>query len=180
MGRKPTFFISGARVRAPWIAEMKGTRHEELLDTLRELARSVAADAGVELVELTLRGPSGNRALRVDIDRPGARGVGLDDCQHVSAALGQALEAADVIDGRYVLEVSSPGADRPIRSEADGRRNTGRRVLVTTREPTGGRRRFVGVLLAWSAGWVRIDDDEAGEVSLRVDDVESAHQDLGF
>jgi len=163
-----------------WIAEMKGTRHAELLDTLRELARAVVADAGLELVELTLRGPSSNRAVRVDIDRAGPRGVDLGDCQRVSAALGQALEAADAIDGRYVLEVSSPGIDRPIRSEADFRRSTGRRVVVTTREPIGGRQRLVGVLLGWSEGWVRVCDDEAGEVSVHVDTVESAHQDAGF
>ena len=159
---------------------MKGTRHEELLRTLHELAGSVIEAAGLELVELSLRGPSTNRALRIDIDRPGVQGVTLDDCQRVSAALGHALDAADVIDSRFVLEVSSPGIDRPIRSEADYRRNTGRRVVLTTREPVGGRRRFAGPLLGWSDGVIRIHDDEAGEVSVPAEGVESARQDLGL
>lgn len=159
---------------------MKGTRHEELLRTLHDLADGVVSGVGLELVELSLRGPSTNRALRIDVDRPGAQGVTLEDCQRVSAALGQALDAADVIDSRFVLEVSSPGVDRPIRTEADFRRNTGRRVLLTTREPVGGRRRFVGPLLGWDDGMVRILDDDDGEVSVPAGHVESARQDLGF
>ena len=158
----------------------KGARHEELLGRLRELASEVAASQGLELVELNLHGPSSNRALRVDIDRAGPAGVNLDDCQRVSAALGAALDAADVIDARYVLQVSSPGLDRPLRTVDDFRRTTGRRLAVVTRVPTQGRTSFRGVLVGSSHESLRIVDDEVGEVALSLRDVESARQDAGF
>ncbi len=122
-----------------------GTRHEELVTNLRNLAEKVVEQAGVELVELTLKGSSGRRLLRVDIDRAGPHGVDLADCQGVSHVLGEALDEAGLLETSFVLEVSSPGVDRPIRSEDDYRRNTGRRIVLSTREPIGGRRSFRGV-----------------------------------
>jgi len=159
---------------------MKGTRHEELLEAIRGLAVRVTSETGVELVDVALRGSSANRALRVDIDRAGPTGVGLDDCQRVSAALGEALEDSELIESRYVLEVSSPGLDRPIRSEADFRRNTGRRVEVVTRGPWLGRTRFAGVLLGRTDDAIRIVDDELGEVRVPLEDVASARPEVGF
>ena len=159
---------------------MKGRRHEELLSTLREIAQKVVAEAGLELVELSLRGSSRRRLLRVDIDRPGRQGVNLDDCQRVSAVLGETLEHDELLVDSYVLEVSSPGLDRPIVSPADYRRNTGRRIVVRAREPIGDRRQWRGVLLGLEGDHVRLQDDDVGEVTISVDQVESARQDLEF
>ena len=158
----------------------KGARHEELLARLRELASDVAASRGLEIVELSLQGPSSNRTLRVDIDRAGPEGVNLDDCQRMSVALGEALDAGDLIEARYVLQVSSPGLDRPLRTADDFRRTTGRRLVVTPRVPTLGRTSFRGVLVGASEESLRIVDDELGEVALSLHDVGSARQDAGF
>ena len=160
--------------------ESKRTRHEDLLVRLRELASGVVSSLGLELVELSLHGSSAHRTLRVDIDRAGPRGVNLDDCQRVSGALGEALDTGDLIDARYVLQVSSPGLDRPLRTIDDYRRSTGRRLVVKTRVPTLGKSSFRGVLLGSSEDSLRIDDDELGEVDLSPDDIQSACQDAGF
>ena len=158
----------------------KGSRHEDLLGRLRDLASGVVSSLGLELVELNLHGPSSNRVLRVDIDRVGAEGVNIEDCQRVSGALGEALDADDLIDARYVLQVSSPGLDRPLRTVDDFRRTTGRRLIVTTRVPKRGKTSFRGVLVASGAGSLRIADDDLGDVDLAPDEVESARQDAGF
>jgi ribosome maturation factor RimP len=167
-----------------WSAEagvgMKGTRHEELLNALVDIAQNVVSGAGLELVELSLRGSSRRRLLRVDIDRPGPQGVDIDDCQRVSAALGETLEQDDLLDDSYVLEVSSPGLDRPIHTPADYRRNTGRRVIVRTREPIDNKREWRGVLQGLEGKLVRLTDDDIGEVTIDVDQVESARQDVEF
>lgn len=157
-----------------------GTRHEELIDSLREVAQQVADDAGVELVELTLRGPSRRRLLRVDIDRAGPRGVGIDDCQRVSAALGERIDDAALLEESYLLEVSSPGLDRPIVSADDFRRNVGRRVTLTARLELEGRRRFDGVLLGLEDGRVGLLEDELGEWRIGLDQVESVRQEIEF
>lgn len=139
---------------------MSRSRHEVLIERLERLAESVFEDEELELVALTLRGSSRKRVLRLDIDRAGPRGLGLEDCQRISKKLGEALEETDLFQNSYVLEVSSPGIDRPIRTDDDIRRNTGRRIRVETTEPVEGRKEFAGVLLGGEANWLelRIDD----------------------
>ena len=159
---------------------MSGTRHRELLEGLESLISSLVAEEDLELVELSVRGPSSRRMLRIDIDRAGPRGVNLDDCRRISDLVGTALENSDQIPGSYLLEVSSPGIDRPIRTEDDIRRNTGRRIVVTTVEPIDGQRRFEGVLLGAEAGSIRLAESETDEVRIAVEMVERAVQVVEF
>jgi ribosome maturation factor RimP len=155
-------------------------RHVELLGELQRIAAAQAQASGVELVDLTLRGSSRKRTLRVDIDRAGAKGVDLEDCKRVSEAIGNAIEASDLIEGSYVLEVSSPGVDRPIRSADDIRRNTGRRVLVTTTEPVEGKRSFRGLLTGESNGSLKLVGDDREEIEIPLEKIETARQDVGI
>ena len=130
-------------------------------------------------MDLSLRGSSANRVVRVDVDRAGAEGVTIEDCGRVSELLGESIESGDLLPGRHVLEVSSPGIDRPIRTADDIRRNTGRRVVVETREEIEGRRRFRGVLLGVDAGELRIRaiDDE---FRIPLERIELARRDVAF
>lgn len=159
---------------------MKGTRHEELVRALQEITQRVVEETGLELVELSLRGSSRRRLLRVDIDRPGPQGVDIDDCKRISQVLGEVLENDEMLEDSYVLEVSSPGIDRPIVSAADFRRNTGRRVLLRTRESIDGRQEWKGVLRGLDGEQIHLQDDEVGEVTIGVEQVESARQDVEF
>jgi ribosome maturation factor RimP len=159
---------------------MAGGRHAELLAGLRSLASRLAEESGVELVELTLKGSSRRRLLRVDIDRAGPQGVDLDDCKRVSEALGAALEDEGLIRDSYVLEVSSPGADRPIVSADDIRRNTGRPVVVTTREAVEGRRTFRGRLCGERNGSLLLAGEDLEEITIPLEKIEAARQEIGF
>lgn len=91
-----------------------------------------------------------------------AGGVDLDDCVSVSREVATLLDVEDPIDGAYVLEVSSPGLDRPLVRPSDFERHRGRRVRLRTREPIEGRRNFSGVLLDFRTG-------QGGEVVLETD-----------
>lgn len=82
---------------------------------------------GVELVDLQWR-PGRGGVLRVTIDS--SSGVTLGDCERVSNAIGTVLDAHDAIDSRYHLEVTSPGAERPVRTEEEWRAALGRRINV--------------------------------------------------
>jgi ribosome maturation factor RimP len=145
-----------------------------------DLASEVCLPLGVEVVDVEIRRGAGRWTVRLDIDRPGARGVTLDDCQAVSRALESAMEDNDPIDHSYTLEVSSPGLDRPIRTAEDVRRNTGRAVVVETLEPVDGRRRFKGTLMGLAGDELLIRDDEEREVRVPLAEVASARQDLPF
>ncbi len=83
---------------------------------------------GYELYDLALTGSGGHMTLRVRIDRP--QGVTLDDCERVSKSLSALLDQADPLPTRYDLEVSSPGAERPLRNLEEYRRFVGRRANV--------------------------------------------------
>lgn len=101
---------------------------DDVLAPIRELILPSLEHSGVELFDVRMTGSGGQRILRLTIDKEG--GVTLDDCQRVSTAVAAVLDAYDPIAGGYNLEVSSPGAERPIRDLADWRRNLGRLVNV--------------------------------------------------
>jgi ribosome maturation factor RimP len=101
-------------------------------DLHRQVAERVAA-LGFDVVELQVGGSSRRPRLALRIDRPGSRpghGVTVDDCAAVSRALEPWLDGLGVGDGRYLLEVSSPGLERPLRRPEEWRRFVGETVEV--------------------------------------------------
>jgi ribosome maturation factor RimP len=99
-------------------------------EQLTELVQPSLRHLGLDLVDLQWR-PGRSSVLRLIIDS--ASGVTLDDCERVSHAVGAVLDAYDPIAGRYALEVSSPGAERPLLTEADWQSAVGRRINVRLR-----------------------------------------------
>ena len=147
---------------------------------LQRLAAPVVSDIGVELVELELKGSGRRRVVRLFIDRPGPTGVNHDDCKAVSQAFGSVLDEVDLLDDGFLLEVSSPGADRPIRSDEDFRRNCGRRVLVHTSEAIDGESEFRGELVGHSNEWIRLKENGANERTIPTGTVLDARLDVEF
>ena len=115
-----------------------------------ELLEPAVEGLGYELVELEYRS-SGSGLVRLYIDSP--EGVGLDDCERVSHEVSALLDVEDPIPAQYVLEVSSPGANRVLRKPSHFSDFAGRRVKVELKRLHEGRRRFTGQL-------VGIEDDE--------------------
>src|SRR5882672_3360225 len=123
---------------------------DEIKAKLRVLGQRVLESEGMELVRVDLDRQRGSWLLRLTIDKP--TGISLLDCQRVSEQFGAELEVEDLIPGSYVLEVSSPGLDRPLRTEEDFHRFIGKLVVISTDEPIAGRRHFVGHLAAYQEG----------------------------
>jgi ribosome maturation factor RimP len=95
-------------------------------EAIAELVGPSLHHLGIDLVDVQWSGKGRGAVLRLVIDRAG--GVSLDDCERVSNAVGAVLDAYDPIDSSYRLEVSSPGAERPLRSVDEWRAALGRRV----------------------------------------------------
>ena len=87
------------------------------------------------------------------------RAISVDDCALVSGQVAAVLDAEDPLDGGYTLEVSSPGFDRPLRTEAHFRAQLGKRAKLELGVPQDGRRRFTGTLLGVEGGTVTIEVD---------------------
>ncbi|MDQ6710720.1 MAG: ribosome maturation factor RimP [Candidatus Dormibacteraeota bacterium] len=98
---------------------------------VRELIQPTLDFLGYELYDLSLTGGGAHPTLRVRIDKP--EGVSLDDCERVSKSLGALLDQADPVPTTYDLEVSSPGAERPLRTLEEYRRFVGKRANVRYR-----------------------------------------------
>jgi ribosome maturation factor RimP len=112
-------------------------------ERLLELLSPAVAAMGYELADLDAH--FGRRGLlRLYIDREG--GVTVDDCQRVSEQIGAVLDVEDPLPGSYVLEVSSPGFDRRLRTRAHFVRFAGEHARIELRDARSGRRNFSGVL----------------------------------
>lgn len=101
---------------------------------------------GAELVELQLQPQKGRWLVRVFVDAE--HGVSLEDCQRFSREIGQVLEAEELIPASYVLEVSSPGLARPLRTARDFRRQSQHLVTVFLCTPMLGETQYTGRVAA--------------------------------
>ncbi|MBI5510283.1 MAG: ribosome maturation factor RimP [Deltaproteobacteria bacterium] len=127
---------------------------------------------GYELVLLELVPRS--QVLRLFVDHPD--GVTLDDCTGVSRVVSDMLDAegySDRFRGRFTLEVSSPGLDRPLVKPAHFQRFVGQKARLVTKLPQAGRRNFQGVLVAADAAEVRLEIDGQAFV-LRYEQIANA------
>lgn len=112
----------------------RGAAGDDLPGRLAALAGPVAADQGVELLDVEVKGPHGRRIVRLVTDAEG--GLDIDRIAQLSRAVGDVFD--DVVPGAYTLEVTSPGTDRPLRLPRDFRRNVGREVRVLRAEGVAG------------------------------------------
>lgn len=130
----------------------------DLIQNISSMAEKVAGSHGLDLVDVELFRAGRRRILRIYIGK--REGVGVEDCAKVSRDLGVLLDAENVMeDDSYTLEVSSPGLDRPFKTLQDFRRNVGRFVRISTREPVEGKKLLVGKLEDADEASVKLDAD---------------------
>ena len=120
---------------------------------------------GFSLVRIRIMGGGENRTLQLMIDRLDEQPVSIEDCALVSRNASALLDVEDPINGAYMLEVSSPGIDRPLTKERDFERYVGFEAKLELRDVQDGQRRFQGRLLGCENGVVKLLT-EAGETSL--------------
>jgi ribosome maturation factor RimP len=116
---------------------------------------------GFELVTVEFRKGARYSLLRLLVDKPEG-GIALSDLERLSPILGDLLDVYDPVDGRYTLEVASPGINRPLAKVKDFEAYRGQRVKLKTYQPRDGRKLFRGTLAAVSAEGVELDDELSG------------------
>jgi ribosome maturation factor RimP len=145
------------------------------VDALLAPIRDHIAGLGFELVDLRHVGTLERPILQVRVDRPDSRpgqGVTADDCAGISRSLERFLESRALVGPRYVLEVSSPGLERPLRWPEHWRRFVGRRARV--RSSVLGGRRVVEIVAVPDDEHVRLRPEQGGEMTLRLDEISEA------
>jgi ribosome maturation factor RimP len=118
-------------------------------DKLRETAEPLLESEGMELIDLEYRKEGRGWVLRIFMDKPG--GVTLEDCADISRQLGDVIDVEELIPQAYTLEVSSPGLDRPLKTEKDFIKSIGKLIQLSTNLPLDGRTFFKGILLEYQA-----------------------------
>ena len=133
-------------------------------DRVRRIIEPSLDTLGYELVRIRLFG-GGQRILQIMIDRTDGHEIGVEDCKSASRRVAALLDVEDPIRGAYLLEVSSPGIDRPLTRAKDFERFAGREVRLELTGPIGGRQRFRGrlaglvgedVVLSEPSGYVKL------------------------
>lgn len=130
----------------------------KVTELVAQLARPLAAEAGCTVWDTEYVKEGGTWFLRVYIDKEG--GVSIDDCEAVSRPLSDKLDELDPIQGSYVLEVSSAGADRALKTAQQLGQFLGSEVECRLYRPRDGRRSFVGILAEYTQdGGVTLDSE---------------------
>jgi len=119
---------------------------ETMRQSLENLVQPLLQAQNFELVELQLQQRKGQWFIRVFADAEG--GISLDDCRRLSLEIGQVCEAENLFETAYILEVSSPGLDRPLRTPRDFQRQCQHLVKVFLREPLMGKTQYSGRVAA--------------------------------
>lgn len=114
------------------------------IKAIKDLVLPVLEIHGVDLVGIEFKGRSGSQLLRIFVDIDG--GITLDQCVALSREISDLLDTRDLIAGRYRLEVSSPGLDRPLKTERDFNRNLGRQVRINYLSEQAEEQTVIGVI----------------------------------
>lgn len=140
------------------------TNKKEILKDLRQMAQAIANELEFELVDLEYIKEFGNYFLRVYIDKIG--GVSTEDCEKMSKILSSQLDEKDPIEESYYLEVSSPGLDRPLKTDKDLKRNLEKDVEIKLYKPLDNKKKYEGKLVDYNENDIIIQNNQGDKITL--------------
>ena len=143
-----------------------------VIDPIQAFAEPLLEEMDLELVEIQFRRESNGWVLRFFIDSE--QGVTIDDCANASREISAYLEVEDIIDHAYHLEVSSPGAERPLKKEQDFHRFVGKKVRIKLRIPLNDQKVFTGILKGMDGQDVQVETEGQRVVQLGIDNISKA------
>jgi ribosome maturation factor RimP len=141
-------------------------KQESVAEKVEAVARRVTLGREFELTDVKVTRDKNGHLVRIFVDKEG--GIGLDELQSVSEEVSAILDAEDPIASSFTLEVSSPGLDRPLKTEADYRRFVGKLVKLASYEPVDGRRHWLGRLTSFEDGIVTVMLEKEGGAAARI------------
>ncbi len=146
----------------------------DICQKIQEIIEPSLTHLGYEIVRILMQGGD-VKTVQIMVERADRNDMTLDDCEKVSRTVSALLDVDDPFSGRYMLEISSPGIDRPLIKAADYVRFAGFEAKVETLVALNGRRRFKGKILGLTDDEksVRLDAEE-GLVSIELENISKA------
>lgn len=129
----------------------------DIIEKVRQISSSYIGGRGIEIVDMTYRREQKGMVLRILVDKP--EGITIAECEEINNFLSAGLDKEDVIQDRYTLEVSSPGLDRPIKTDRDFERAMGRVIEINTYEKVDEKKYLHGKLLGMDSDKIVIESD---------------------
>ena len=126
------------------------------------IVEPVLEEMGFRLVRVKVQGGAADKIVQLMAERPDGS-ITIDECEAISKRISPVIDVADPVSGKYRLEVSSPGIDRPLVRPSDFEDWAGHEMKIELTEPVDGRRKFKGVLDGFEDGEVRITADTGEE-----------------
>ncbi|MCL1972425.1 MAG: ribosome maturation factor RimP [Endomicrobia bacterium] len=140
---------------------------------LEELLTPAAEAENIEIIDVQYLKENGNWVARVFIDKK--NGITMGDCERMSYVFGDMLDASDILNESYVLEVSSPGINRALKKEKDFKNFVGSKARIQTFNAINNQRNFLGEILSAKDGKIKINDVTKGEVEIELADIKKAN-----
>lgn len=137
----------------------------EITDCVKSLIAGYLEENGVELVDIIYRREGSGMVLRLLVDTPD--GITMGACEEINNYVGELLDKENVIEDHYLLEVSSPGLDRPIKTDRDYERSLGKKLDVTTYEMVDCKKTHDGILIGMDRENVVLEKDGISTVIPR-------------
>lgn len=131
----------------------------KITEQIEKIAQPITSELALELVDVEFLKEGRDWFLRVYVDNPEAP-IDIDQCALVSEKLSEVLDELDPIEQNYFLEVSSPGAERPLKKEKDFEKAIGKFIYIKTYEPVEGAKEFEGYLKSY--------DNEQVEIEIKI------------
>jgi ribosome maturation factor RimP len=126
----------------------------KVTEIVEELVAPILNEMNLELVDIEYVKEGKEWFLRVFIDSE--KGIDIDECAAVSERLSEKMDEQDPVPHNYFMEVSSPGAERPLKKAADFERSIGKNVYIKTYEPIDGEKEFEGELMSFDGQTITI------------------------
>jgi ribosome maturation factor RimP len=159
---------------------MAALRLHPTAQKLVELLEPHIERQGYELVSVDFRKGARNSLLRLLVDKPGG-GIALSDLEKLSPTIGDLLDVYDPVEGRYTLEVASPGINRPLRKLEHFEAVKGERVKVRTHRARDGQKSFVGMLVSVGQSGIELDDETSRKrQTIGFDEMSGANYEYDF
>ncbi len=151
----------------------------EIIEKVKEFASNLLKEKGLELLDVIYRREGAGMVLRLIVDKK--PGVTLDECGQVNEELGVLLDKDDFIPESYVLEVCSPGLDRPLKTKKDFDRVTGEMVRIITYGPVEDKREHIGRVSSCDEGYVAIELKDVNIIRrIPLDKISKARLEIEF
>lgn len=149
-----------------------------VLDKVKETLEPLISGMGAEVVDISYRREKGEMVLRVLVDKPG--GITLGECAGLNNKLSEALDRENIIEEHYVIEVSSPGLDRPIKTKEEFGRAMGKVLNVSTYMPFEKKRNFQGTLMGLGENYIVLEDEDGVSRQIPIEKIAGARLHVVF